>query len=82
MTRHVTPITAGAVIAGQRPRDSFMSRPSPPAGPRSLKVTFAALSVSNARTLSGPEHPGMDAFHSRGRRLDADTFIASPIKAA
>lgn len=47
MTRHVTPITM--MIAGQRPWDTFMFRPSPPAGPRSLKVTFGAFSVSNAR---------------------------------
>lgn len=37
------------MIAGQSLWDTFMFRPSPPAGPRSLKVTSVAFPVSNAR---------------------------------
>lgn len=37
------------MIAGQSLWDTFMFRPSPPAGPRSLKVTFTAFSVSIAQ---------------------------------
>lgn len=49
ITRHVTPITAGSDDCRKSLWDTFMFRPSPPAGPRSLKVTSVAFSVPNAR---------------------------------
>lgn len=87
MSHHVCQQSLQAwMTTGQSLWDTFMFRPSPPAAPRSLKVTFVAFVVSDAQRYkvmllveapypgSGLVHLDKDVHTSCGCFLHSHTF--------